>query len=317
LAVLVIIAGLLFLERRMRRARSYHDHRSGMLPPDLITLTGTKAFGASLACILPVLLGFGVPLTQLISFSLDHPDQFSDPDLRSAFANSIIVAIATSIACVLAGFTLVYAARRSVNAFFKSATQIAGLGYAIPGTILAIGVLTALTGFDNQLSSILQTLTGKPSGLLLSGSLAIVIFACAIRFLAIAIGNIESGYMKISPNLLSAARTLGRGERRALFEVEFPLMAKVYGTAALLVMVETTKELSTTLLLRPFNFDTLATYIYTRASRAVFEQASLAALLIVLIGLVPVYLLTRVLISRQIADPKKMADHEDPPVELS
>jgi iron(III) transport system permease protein len=317
LAVLVIIAGLVYAERKLRSARSYHNTQNSMLPPDLIKLNGVKAIGAAAACVIPVLLGFAVPFLQLVSFSIDNPAQASDPNLQSAFANSIIVATATSLVCVLAGFIIVYASRRSRATFFHSASQIAGLGYAIPGTILAIGVLTALTGFDNQVSSIVAGWTGKPTGLLLSGSLAIVIFACSIRFLAIAVGNIDSGYLKISPNLGSAARTLGRSESRTLLEIEMPMMAKVYGTAAILVMVETAKELSSTLLLRPFNFDTLSTYIYTRASRAVFEQASLAALLIVLIGLVPVYLLTRVLISRQNSQPKKMADLRGPPVELS
>jgi len=145
----------------------------------------------------------------------------------------------------------------------------------------------------------MDALFGIRTGLLLSGSVAIVVFACSVRFLTIAMGNLEAGYEQISPNMTMAARTLGRTEFQALRQIELPLMLRTIGTAGLLVFVETMKELSATIMLRPFNFDTLATHVYSKASRALFEDASFAAMLIVLFGLIPVFVLTRVINSEQ------------------
>ena len=184
---------------------------------------------------------------------------------------------------------LVYANRRTQKPIFRHASQAAGLGYAVPGTILGLGMLVAITGFDNWLSGWVQEFFGMRTGLLVSGSMTIVIMACSVRFMAVAIGNIDAGYAKISPNMVEAALTLGHRRTSATWFIELPLLGKALGVAGVLVFVETMKELSATLLLRPFNFDTLATYVYTRASRAVFEDASLAPLMIVGIGLVPVY----------------------------
>ena len=131
------------------------------------------------------------------------------------------------------------------------------------------------------------------TGLLISGSMAIIILACSIRFIAIAQGAIESGYARLSPHLPMAARTLGRSRLGAAVAVELPLLKSTLATAGLLVFVDTMKELSATILLRPFNFQTLATFVYERASRALFEDAALAALMIVVVGIVPVVLLSR------------------------
>jgi iron(III) transport system permease protein len=296
---MVLILGLMAIERHMRNQQSYHGRSQSSMMQERISLKGLKAFAAFVACLLPALLGFGVPLLQLLKFTLSSPAQFTDTALYSAAANSINVAIASALICVLAAFVIVYAARRSSSPVFTFASRVSSLGYAIPGTILGLGILVAMTSFDNWLSSWMQTIFDVRTGLLISGSLAIVIFGCSVRFLAIAIGNIEAGYSKISPNLSEAARTLGHSRTSTLWLVELPMISKAAGVAGVLVFVESMKELSTTLLLRPFNFDTLSTYVYTRASRAVFEDASLAALMIVLIGLVPVYVLTTMIISEQ------------------
>ena len=299
LALLAIIGVLIILEKRLRSGQKYHSVRHQGKPAELIAIQGGKALLASVACWLPVLLGFGIPFFQMIRFTLRRPEQIFDQALISAAINSVEVALLVSACCLIAGFVLVYAKRRSARDFFKTATQLAGLGYAVPGTILAIGVLTMMTGFDTYLSRTTQALFGFKTGLLFSGSIAIIVFACTVRFLTIAMGNIEAGYERISPNMTMAARTLGRNEIAALREIELPLMTRTIGIAGLLVFVETMKELSATIMLRPFNFDTLATHVYSRASRALFEDASFAALLIVLFGLIPVYVLTRVIISEQ------------------
>lgn len=299
LLLMVLVFGLMAMERHMRSKQSYHGRSQSNAIQDRISLTGAKAFTACIACLLPVLLGFGVPLFQLLHFTFASPAQLGDTALYSAAINSINVAIASALICILAAFVIVYAARRSSSPLYIHASQISTLGYAVPGTILGLGILVAMTSFDNWMSSWMQSFFDIRTGLLISGSLAIVIFACSVRFLAIAIGNIEAGYAKITPNISEAARTLGHSRASALWFVELPMISKAAGIAGVLVFVESMKELSATLLLRPFNFDTLSTYVYTRASRAVFEEASVAALMIVLIGLVPVYVLTTMIISEQ------------------
>jgi len=314
LALLLFILFFVVIERRLRAQHSYSGRTHAHHGQELIRLSGSQAYLAFLWCLVPVLLGFGIPVLQLVKFTVDQPSQVFDPVLYLAAGNSLKVALGAAVICVGAGFALVYAARRGGEAFFKSAMGISSVGYAVPGTILAIGVLTSLAGFDNFVSSRMEAWFGVRSGLLLSGTILIVIYACSVRFLAIAIGNIEAGYGRISVNMVAAARTLGRSEGQALREIELPLMAKTLGIAGLLVLVESMKELSATLLLRPFNFNTLATYVYERATRAVFEEAAFASLAIVAAGLVPVYILTRVIISEhRNGEQKKMADLAGPP----
>ena len=308
LTLLLFVGVLIVLERRLRARQSFHEGRQSRQAIEKIQLKGPKAWLATLACALPVAFGFAIPLIEMAGSILRRPEQITHLALLQASANSLTVAIATALLCVVTGFVLAQARRHAAGSAIRAATLASGFGYAVPGTILAIGVLTAMTGIDNHVSRLAFWLTGHKTGLLLSGSLAIIVFACSVRFLAVALGNIEAGYARISPNLSAAARTLGRSGEQVVFQVELPLLFKTLSVAALLVIVETMKELSATMLLRPFNFDTLATFVYSHASRAMFEQAAFAALLIVLIGLVPVYLLTRVFITgqEQAEGPKKM-----------
>ena len=299
LTLLLFVAVLIIFERRLRARQRFYEGRQSRHALEKIQLAGTKAWIATLTCALPIIFGFAVPLIEMAGSIVRRPEQIANPSLLLASANSLTVAAATALLCVVAGFVLAQARRHAAGSAIRAATLASGFGYAVPGTILAIGVLTAMTGIDNHVSRLAFWLTGYKTGLILSGSLAIIVFACSVRFLAVALGNIEAGYARISPNLSSAARTLGRSNEQVVFQVELPLLFKTLGVAALLVIVETMKELSATMLLRPFNFDTLATFVYSHASRAMFEQAAFAALLIVLIGLVPVYLLTRVFITGQ------------------
>lgn len=299
LLLMVIVLGLTLIERRMRKQQSYHDTKYSTQSGELTKLRGYQKWLVMAACAAPVLLGFLVPVIQLLHFVAKSPDQLNDPALYDAAINSIELAFATAVICIIAGFALVFSNRLSRSRFLRLSSRLSVFGYAIPGTILAIGVLVAMTGFDNWLSSQMMTYFGFKSGLLISGSMTIIVFACSVRFLAVAVGNIEAGYTKLSPNLLAASRTLGHSQNSSLLRVELPLISKSMAIAGVLVFVETMKELSATIMLRPFNFDTLSTYVYSRAARAVFEDASMAALLIVMIGLIPVYVLTQVIISEQ------------------
>jgi iron(III) transport system permease protein len=169
--------------------------------------------------------------------------------------------------------------------------RAAGLGYAMPGTVLALGLIIPLAALDNHVDAALRSLLGISSGLLLSGSLFVIVLAYTIRFLAVALGALEAGFDRLSPNLDAVARTLGETALSALRRVHMPLLVPALGSAALLVFVDGMKELPATLLLRPFNFETLATHVYSYAALEQFEAAALGALTIVAIGLVPVLLL--------------------------
>ncbi|MEO9786576.1 MAG: iron ABC transporter permease, partial [Aurantimonas coralicida] len=167
------------------------------------------------------------------------------------------------------------------------------LGYAVPGTVLAIGILIPLAAFDNAVDARMREWFGISTGLLLSGSGFAIVYACFVRFMAMGHGALESGFSKLSPHLDMAARTLGRGPGGALRQVLLPLMQPALLTAFLLVFVDASKELSATILLRPFDFETLATFVYAQTSRAAFEDGAIAALLIVLVGILPVVILNR------------------------
>jgi iron(III) transport system permease protein len=169
----------------------------------------------------------------------------------------------------------------------------------VPGTVLGIGVLIPLAGFDNAVDSFMREAFGISTGLLLSGSIAAVTFAYVVRFLAISFGALESGLEKVTPNVAAAARILGRGPFAAFLEVHLPLLRPALVTAALLVFVDCMKELPATLILRPFDFETLATTVFTLASLDQLEESAFPALTIVAAGLLPV-----ILLSRSLRDPK-------------
>jgi iron(III) transport system permease protein len=171
--------------------------------------------------------------------------------------------------------------------------QGAGLGYAVPGTVLAVGLLFSLGAIDNTVDRFLRSTLGVSTGLLLSGSIAALVAAYTIRFLAVALGSVDAGLQRISPSLDAASRTLGLTSVATLWRVHLPLLAPALGAAGLLVFVDTVKELPSTLLLRPFNFDTLATQIYNFAALEQFEHTAPGALAIVIVGLIPVLLLHR------------------------
>ncbi len=196
-----------------------------------------------------------------------------------------------AVVTVTLGLVLAYARRVAPNAFVGTVVRAAGLGYAMPGTVLALGLLIPLAAFDNRIDAMLRSLFGISSGLLLSGTLFAIVLAYTIRFLAVSLGALEAGFERLSPNLDAAARTLGETALSALWRVHMPLLLPALGAAALLVFVDGMKELPATLLLRPFNFETLATHVYSYAALEQFEQAALGALTIVVIGLVPVLML--------------------------
>lgn len=289
---LMVVAGLIYLERWARRHRSYASNTRDK-PPSRVQLRGWRAGLATTLCALPLLGGLGVPLAVLVPYASRRLDGFWEPQLWAALTNSLTVALLTACLCALIGYGLLQYARLARTPWLATAGRMAGLGYAVPGTVLAVGLLVPLAGFDNALDSVLRDTFGISTGLLFSGSIIIVIYACSLRFFTISYATLEAGFGKISPSMDMAALALGRKAPQVARDVHRPMMQRAVGIALLLVFVDAMKELSATLLLRPFNFETLATMIYARASQAALEDAAMACLIILLIGLVPVFLLAR------------------------
>jgi iron(III) transport system permease protein len=248
---------------------------------------------AAAICALPVIIGFAVPVAVLARHAVAHAaDAVADGFLPAAM-NSVLVASAVATVAVILALLLSYAGRVSGQRLVPAALRMAGLGYALPGTVLAIGVLIPFAAFDNGVDEFMRDRFGFGTGLILSGTLFALVFALTTRFLAVALGSIEAGLQKVSPNLDAAARTLGETPFSALRRVHLPLLLPAMGAAGLLVFVDAMKELPATLLLRPFNFETLATHVYGLTALEQFERAALGSLAIVLAGLVPVLLLHR------------------------
>jgi iron(III) transport system permease protein len=289
--MLAFVFALLAIERAMRAGRRFH-HTTGRyqhLPED--TLEGAAGVLASMACALPILFGFLLPGGLLVHDALAHIAAGLAPEFWQAALNSLLLAAAAS--CLAVGFAVVlgYARRQTRSKLIHVLSAIPAISYAVPGTVLAIGILIPLAGLDNAVDAAMRKLFGVPTGLLLSGSVFAIVLAYTIRFLAASLGAVEAGLSKISRNTDAAARALGASVSETLWRVHLPLLRPALGAAALLVFVDAMKELPATLLLRPFNFDTLATQVFTLASLYRYEEAGSSALTIVLASLVPVLFL--------------------------
>ncbi|HEX2335202.1 MAG TPA: iron ABC transporter permease [Hyphomicrobiaceae bacterium] len=290
--VALLLVGALLLGERVARGGARVHHTTGRYRSiPFSDLKGWRAFLVSAACSVPVIAGFILPLSVLLAQASTYLSEALMIGFWRAVRNSVSVAGTAAITTVAVGLALVYARRLTANALVRFVVPVASLGYALPGTVLALGLLLPLAALDNAADALLRSWFGLSSGLLLSGSLFVIVLAYTVRFLAISLGSLEAGFEKLSPNLDAVARTLGETAFSSLLRVHVPLLVPALGAAALLVFVDGMKELPATLLLRPFNFETLATHAYSYAALEQFERASLGALTIVLIGLVPVLLL--------------------------
>ncbi|WP_175756016.1 ABC transporter permease [Burkholderia ambifaria] len=293
LAMLAIVVGMIVLERYGRRRQRYaHGRRMRPLAPR--KLTGAAAWSAAVVGWLPVLIGFGAPAAYLAveTGKRLHLVGGVSAQLLTGLANTLTIAAAATVTTLACGLVVAWAARARRDSAHagpaRVCARIACLGYAVPGTVLAIGLLIPFAAADRLLGAAL----GR-DGLLLMGSAAALVIAYTVRFLAISTGSIEAGLARIPPSLEQAARSLGETAGGTLRRVHLPLLRPALTTSALLVFVDAMKELPATLLLRPLNFDTLATWLYAEAARGTYEEGAVAALAIVLAGLVPVILLAR------------------------
>jgi iron(III) transport system permease protein len=292
--MLALVVALILIERHGRRDRRYASSakRSRIAQP--APLFGRRAWIATILCALPVAMGFVLPAAFLLRAALRGglADQLDATFLAHLLTTIGLSTLATLAVLVLA-ILLVSASRLAKTPLTRGALFLAGLGYAIPGTVLALGLMTPLIGVDTVIGSLWRSLTGQRVGLLLMGAAGGIVIAYMIRFLPIATGSLSAGLDRVSPGLEDAARTLGASRRDLVWRIQLPLMRPAIASAALLVFVDCIKELPATLLLRPLNTETLATLVYGHASRGAFEAGSLAALLIVLVGLIPVIQLVR------------------------
>ncbi|UCV06399.1 ABC transporter permease [Dechloromonas denitrificans] len=284
---------LLMAERVSRGRARYHNTTGRNRPMAGARLSGVPAALAVLACALPLLLGFLLPAVLLLKMALTEGDaQFGGRFLMLA-RNSFVLAGATAVIGVFLALLMGYGARLSKTAFANGLNRLVGLGYAVPGAVIAVGVLIPVTRLDNWLVGQWEQWFGYNPGLLLTGGIAALIYAYLVRFLAVALHTVESSLAKITPNMDDAARSLGLGQAETLRRVHAPILRGSLFTAGLLVFVDVMKELPATLVMRPFNFDTLATQAYTLASDERLAEASTASLAIVAVGLLPLIALSR------------------------
>ena len=288
---LAFIAMLLAAERLARGRAAFHHTTGRFRSIPFQDIEGWRGYAAALLCSLPFVLGFAIPFLLLVRHAADHLSEAIAAGFLRAAWNSLMLSGLSAAGAVAIGLILGYARRVAPNGFTRPAVRLAGLGYALPGTVLAIGLFIPLAGLDNFVDDIFRSSFGVSTGLVLSGSLFALTLAYIIRFLAVALGGIEAGLERISPNLDAAARALGETALSTLWRVHLPMLLPALGAAGLMVFVDCMKELPATLLLRPFNFETLASQVYTLATLEQFERAASGALTIVLVGLVPVLML--------------------------
>lgn len=289
LAMLVLVAGLIALERYGRRRQNYQASVADPRIAARVALAGGKAWLAMLACFIPVVLGFLVPAGFLLRESIARGLLTGfDPALLKHAAYTVVLATGATAAVVTLGFAANAILRIARYRFVLAALAIASLGYTVPGTVLALGLLSPLVAVDEAINWLSSRLAGVQPGLLLAGSSASLIIAYTARFQSISIGFVQAGLARIPREIDDAAQMLGARPVAVALGVHLPLLRPALWGAALLVFVDCLKELPMTLLLRPLNVETLSTYTYQFATRGNFEDGALAALLIVAVGILPV-----------------------------
>jgi iron(III) transport system permease protein len=291
--LLLFLALLLALEysARSRDGLTRESNKASAITRE--KLIGWRGWLATLTMSVPIFIGFALPAVLLAQHALRRAGNLLTPELASATWHSLLLAALTCAGTLIIAFVTSHAIRQSQSPTLKAITRFASFGYALPGTVLGIGVLVSLGLVDHVLNGWSMSLFGWQPGLIFSGSVLTLVFAYVARFLIIASGQLEAGFGKIPMNLDHVARTLGSKPVTILKNVHIPLLRPAIISAALLVFVDTMKELPATLVLRPFDFDTLATHVFTLASLGQLEDSAVPALAIVITGLLPVFILAR------------------------
>ena len=291
--VLLLVFGLTGLEKASRRKMRFYRTSRRQRPMEKLRLHGAWAWGATAFCLVPVLVGFVLPVSVIGTLAVRNAAEWADPALMRALGHTLLVAGTAAFVTVALALFMVYGVRLSGHSLPRALLPVTTLGYAAPGAVLGLGLLIPLGALDNRLADTILALTGHDPGLMLTGSAFAIVLAYVVRFFAIAQGAADGALGRISPSLPMAARSLGRGAGGTLRHVHLPLISGSVATALLLVFVDAVKELPATLLLRPFNFDTLATRVYNQASLERIGDAAPPAMLVILVGLAAVLVLAR------------------------
>lgn len=290
--LLVFILVLIVLERSFGRKPDSQPGSSRFRALPGYRLRGWRAAAALTGCALPVIAGFILPVGILAELAYGHVATAFETGVLEYARNTLVLAAVTAALAVVIALVLAYGKRLRGGWFTNAATRVAAMGYAVPGSVIAVGVLLHLGWLDNRIDAAAEALFGFSTGLLLSGTAAGLVFAYLARFLAVSFGTVEAGLGKITASMDDAARSLGRRTIGTLWRVHVPLLRGSILTAALLVFVDVVKELPATLIVRPFNFDTLAVRVYRLASDERLAEAAGPALVIVLAGILPVLVLS-------------------------
>ncbi|MDE1313285.1 iron ABC transporter permease [Vibrio aestuarianus] len=291
--MLVIVILLLSAERYSRRKQKLFQSQFNSHEDFRYQLQGWKKWGALMWCWGLVAIAFILPLMQLLSYAYHYFEQSFTVEFREYAINSFTVSFSAAILAVFVALVVNFCYRLAPYRSNLSFMRLSSMGYAVPGTVLAIGIMLPVLFMDHLVNDIAKYMQWGRPGLVFSGSMFAIIFALVVRFSAVAIGSIESSLNKTSPSLDMAARTMGCKTNGMLWRVHLPLIRRGALIAGLLVFIESMKELNAALLLRPFNFETLATYVYNYASDEHLELAALPAVLLVLVGLIPLVIVNR------------------------
>ena len=300
--LLFFVFALIVMERVSRKRAQYHHTSNKYSELPEYRLGGLRALGAFIICLVPVFFGFLLPAGQLSVWAIETYPYMVDESFITLTLHTIFLGIAAAILSVILALFLAYGRRMLPTKSVMASIRVAAIGYAIPGTVIAVGIIIPFAWLDVQINQFLETTLGISIGLLFSGSLFAVMFAYLVRFLAVSLQTVESGLGKIKHSMDDAARSLGYRPRDTLFKVHIPLMKGSVLTALLIVFVDVMKELPATLILRPFDFNTLAVRAFELASDERLADSSTAALMIVLVGLLPVIFLSKTIAHSRVSN---------------
>ena len=293
IALVAFTLALLALERRARHRGRVHATTTRVRGLPEYPLSRAAGAAALAWCALPVLLGFGLPAAVLAGYAIEFHEAALAREYLALAGNSLKLALAAAVVTTTLGLVLAYGVRLSRRPAMRGMAEAATVGYAVPGAVLAVGFLYPFGAFDNAVDALSRDLLGVPTGLVLSGTVAGLVLGYSARFLSLSYRTLDAGLGRVTPSMDGAARTLGSGPGAVLRRVHLPLVRPSLLVATLLVFVDTMKELPLTLLMRPFDFETLATFVYQLASDELLEECALGALTIVAAGILPVALISR------------------------
>ena len=298
LMVLMVVV-LITLERYSRRKQKQYHSRNPGDPIPRTKLSGFRGYLATLLIATPILLGFVVPFVILAKYAYANFAESWSSDFFTYSFNSFSLAATAALITLILGIILSYTKRLNPSPGSQALVSISSLGYAIPGAVLAVGIIIPFASFDNFIDGLMREYFQFSTGLIFTGTAFAIVFSYSVRFLAVSTGSVDSSLSKVTPNMDMASRSLGLSQLQTLIKVHLPIIKRGALTGMLVVFVDCLKELPATLILRPFNFETLATQVYQFASDELIEQSALSALVIVLVGIIPIILLDKSINNKQ------------------